>query len=62
MKRYWVRVNCKHNAPHDATVTAVYGTLKDAKSYAVDHECHSWDINVVEIFDDDMNLVETFEF
>lgn len=61
MKKFWVRANAKHNFPHDATCTAVYGTIKDARAFAYTYmECIG--ITVVQIFDDKMNELETFEF
>lgn len=61
MQKFWVRANAKHNFPHDATVVAVYGTIKDARKYAYDY-MGTIGITVVQIFDADMDELETFEF
>ena len=60
-KKYWVRANGKRDFPHDATVTAVYGTVEDARAYAYDHMQKPYGTTVVQIFDDDMNEIESYE-
>lgn len=62
MKKYWVRVNGKNNFPHDAHTVAIYGTIEEARAYAYEHECnHYYGTNVVQIFDNAMNLIEEYE-
>lgn len=62
MKKFWVRVNQKHSSRYHADMTAVYGTIEDAREYAYVYMGCDWKVNIAEIFDTEMNLVDTFEF
>lgn len=64
MKKFWVNVltDARHKLPEDATCVAVYGTIEDAEEYAYNYMCnHYFGINLVKIFDDQMNLLKEFE-
>lgn len=62
MKKFWVRVNGKYDLKQDATATAVYGdSLHDALSYAWTYMVRNYKINIVQVFDKDMNLLHECE-
>jgi hypothetical protein len=64
MTKFWVNVrDAKRDFPHDATCTAVYGTLQDAENYAYDYMCNHWGgcLNHVTIMDENQNIIEEYD-
>lgn len=61
MEKFWVRAVGKRELPHQARTVAVYGTVEDARDYAYNYMQRPFGITVFQVFDRDMNELESFE-